>query len=215
VSELCGHCGIGRRGAGGSCDWCGWPAQVRAPLWTLFRRRLQRSSVAAALRRRGPLAVGVAAGIAVHLLVAALAVAADEPSLWQVGLFWKSQWWWALAPESVQPWVFSILRGAVYGLLAGWASKQWAVGGHPRSGSWQWAVEGGEKKEASLSGADARLQPVGAVISPAGFIALAAFVVVGWEADTRLEDRLVVAVVGAAVGGLTALLVRGAGARIR
>jgi hypothetical protein len=145
--------------------------------------------------------VGVAAGIAVHLLVAALAVAADEPSLWQVGLFWKSQWWWALAPEGVQPWVFSFLRGAVYGLLAGWASKQWAV-------------EGGGEKEASLSGADARLQSVG-TISPAGFTALAAFVVAGWEADTRLEDRLVAAALGAAVGGLTALLVRGAGARIR
>jgi hypothetical protein len=208
VSHLCARCGIGQRRVAGARDWCGAPGRARVPLWTAAKRWLRRSRIAAALRHRGPVVTGVAVGVTVHLAVAALGVATGLEALWQTGLLWSAQWWWALAPESVQPWAFAVLRGAVYGLLAGWLAALWAEG---RS---QGAVMATGEADAATAREPAITALGPPVVSPAGLTALAAYVISGWEPSALTQDRLVGAAVGAVVGRLTLLIVNGAGTRI-
>lgn len=209
MSGLCARCGIGQRLPGEACGWCGAPRRARVPLWTAAKRQLKHSPVANALRRRGPVVTGIAVGVAVHLAVAALGVASGLDPLWQTGLLWSAQWWWALAPESVQPWAFTVMRGSVYGLLAGWLAALWAEGRR------QEAVDeaAGAAGPGAPEGQGALLRP--AVVSPMGLTALAAYVISGWEASTLTQDRLVAAAVGAAVGRLTMLVVGSTGRWVR
>jgi hypothetical protein len=208
VSHLCARCGVGQRRVAGACDWCGAPGRARVPLWTAAKRWLRRSRIAAALRHRGPVVTGVAVGVTVHLAVAALGVATELHPLWQTGLLWSAQWWWALAPESVQPWAFAVMRGADYGLLAGWLAALWAEG--QRLGAARETGEGDAVTARDPAAAGLRL----AVVSPAGLTALAAYAISGWEPGVLTQDRLVAAAVGTVVGRLTLLIVNGAGTRI-
>src|SRR5438876_10226263 len=67
MSSLCRRCGVGYRAPGISCDWCAAPMRRHIPLWTLARRTVARSLLAAALRRRGALTTGLLVGIILHL----------------------------------------------------------------------------------------------------------------------------------------------------
>jgi hypothetical protein len=187
MTGLCSRCGVGRRIERAACDWCGAPLRARIPCWIVLRRGLSRSGMAAALRRRSSLAAGIGAGIVVHLLVTALAVAAGKPALWEIGLFWPAQWWWALAPESVQPWGFAVLQGVVYGALAGWVA------------GWRAGSSRGTARREARSGLDAG-------VSSASVTGLVAFVVTGWDSPGGMEQRLVAAAGGAVVGRLTTIL---------
>jgi hypothetical protein len=187
MTGTCRRCGIGERASSGDCDWCAAPRRARVPIWILGRRALLRSRVAAWLRERGPLAAAVAAGVTLHLLVAALAVLADLPVLWRMGFFWDAQWWWALVPESVQPWGFALLRGAAYGALAGWAAG--------------WRRAGGVTTAAELC--------------PGSLTALAAYLLSSADGFAGTQHRLVAAALGAGVGRLTSLLLRARGPEAR
>jgi hypothetical protein len=142
------------------------------------------------------LAAGIGAGIVVHLLVTALAVAAGIPALWEIGLFWPAQWWWALAPESVQPWGFAVMQGVVYGALAGWVAS-WRFGGSQRT----------VRREAR-TGLDAG-------VSSATVTGLVAFVVAGWDSPGGTEQRLVAVAGGALVGRLTTILLSAGSTKTR
>jgi hypothetical protein len=187
MTGLCSRCGVGQRIESAPCDWCRAPLRARIPCWIVLSRGLSRSGMAAALRRRSSLAAGIGAGIFVHLLVTALAVAAGIPALWQIGLLWPVQWWWALAPESAQPWGFAVMQGVVYGALAGWVAG-WRPGSSQRTA----------RREAR-TGLDAG-------VSSATVTGLVAFVVAGWDSPGGMEQRLVAAAVGAVVGRLTTIL---------
>jgi hypothetical protein len=178
MSLACERCGVGRRDVRGTCDWCAAPARARLPFWIVFRRRLLQSALAVNARRRGALATGMTVGMVLHLLVAAVGVAFGLPPLWQAGFLWSQQWWWALAPEAWQPWLFAAVCGMAYGALAGWVAGK---GKRGRGGA-------------------------------ATVTALVAFVVAGWEPEVGTEYQLVAAALGAAVGRLTTLMLRG-GAR--
>jgi hypothetical protein len=150
------------------------------PLWTTSRRRLLRSRPALALRRRGAVATGVAVGMLLHLGAAVLGVAAGVPGLWQVGFFWSE--WWSLVPEPAQPWLFAAARGAAYGALAGWTVQ------HSRS----------QRLRLLPVGWDAALVTAGAEL----------LVAIG-DIQYGTQYRLIAAALGAAVGRLTTLVMRG------
>lgn len=218
MSDLCARCGIGRGVADDGCDWCGALRRARLPLWTAAKRWLRQSAAAAALRQRGPLVTGVAVGVALHLAVAAVGVATGISPLWETGLLWSVQWWWMLAPEAVRPWAFAAMRGAVYGLLAGWLASLWAEGRHGTSRRLPAAEQtGGGVESGARDSAPASVRP--AIVSPVGLTALAAYVVSGWEPGSELgvgtQFRLVAAAVGAGVGRLTMLIAGGARTRTR
>ncbi len=136
--------------------------------------------MAAELRRRGPVAAGISAGIAVHLAVAAVGVTAEIPVLWQMGFFWSAQDLWILLPEPLQPWAFAAARGAAYGALAGYL--------------WRPVNRWGEKR--------------GVGAAPATITALAAYLIAGFDPFAGVQHRLVAAALGAAVGRLTSLILR-------
>jgi hypothetical protein len=190
VSGLCARCGVGQRRGNAPCDWCGAPARVRVPCWVINMRGLRRSRAVAALCRRGPVAAGIVVGVAAQLIVTAVAVAAGIPALWQAGFLWSEQWWWALAPEAVQPWGFALTQGAVYGALAGWVAG-WRTG---------------ERRPPTLREAST---PPPDVASAATVTGLVAFVVAGLEPSAGTEQQLVAAALGAIVGRLTINLWRG------
>jgi hypothetical protein len=187
---MCERCGIGPRQAGGVCEWCAAPLRARLPLWTVTLRRLQHSRLAAALRRRGAVATGVAVGIGVNLAAAALGVAFGIPALWQGGLFWSQAELWALLPETWQPWLFAAVRGAAYGALAGLVAPNL----RQRSGMTRPGVE---RSRFFVSP------------TPATVVACVAFVVTGWDDAHGLQYRLVMAGLAAAGGRLTTLILRG------
>ena len=187
---LCQRCGIGHRAPEGLCDWCAAPARARVPLWTLGRPRLQHSQFAATLRRRGPLMTGVVVGVILSLAIAGLGVASGLPQLWQVGFFWSDQWWWALVPEAAQPWLFAAARGIAYGALAGW------VAGSPR-------VQ--VLKHSNVQA----LRSFPMVLSPVVMTAVAAFLVSLGDPQFGTQYSFMAAALGAAVGRLTTLMLRG------
>jgi hypothetical protein len=119
-------------------------------------------------------------GVVLHLMVTAIGVLFGQPPLWQIGLFWSEQWWWALVPEHAQPWGFAVEQGAVYGALAGLVA-------------------------ASQAASSRR----GASPSPATVTTLAAFLLSGWDSIAHTQHQLVMAVLGAAVGRWTTLVLRG------
>ena len=180
MTSLCERCGMGHRSSGTRCDWCASPACVRVPLWIVGRRRLLQSRLAAALRGRGALVAGVAAGIVLHLAVAVIGVQAGLPGLWQVGFFWSD--WWSLVPEPAQPWLFATVNGAAYGALAG------GVAGRPPLHAF-------------------RAIPV--AWSPAAVTALTALVLSVWDTSFSTQYSLIAGALGAAVGRMTSLMMRG------
>lgn len=189
MSLTCPRCGIGRRASGGVCDWCAAPTRARLPCWILSRRRLVRSPLAAALRRKGAIVTGVTVGVALHLMSAAVGVAFGLPLLWQAGFLWSQQWWWALVPEPWQPWLFAAARGAAYGALAGRvaSSRTREVRGH--------------RFLAPLTPAK--------VTALVGFLVSMSEVIFGWNPEVGLQYSLIAAALAGAVGRLTTLLLQG------
>jgi hypothetical protein len=218
---ICEHCGIGQRDFRGPCDWCGAPARPELPLLIAGRRSLGRSTWAAWLRRRGAVVTGVTAGILVHLLAAAVGVIYGVPLLWQSGFLWSQQWWWALAPEAGQPWLFAAARGAAYGALAGLVT---AAGtgrrGDGKTGGRGDGETGGRGERAGRISPSPRL-PVSPSPrlslppSPATVTALVAFVVSGWDGEGGTQYCIVSALLGAAVGRLTTLIMSGKDPRLK
>jgi len=203
---ICERCGIGRRDFGGLCDWCAAPARTRLPFWIVTRRWVERSLLAARLRRRGAIATGMAAGIFIHLLAAVVGVIFGVPHLWQSGFLWSQQWWWALVPEAWQPWLFAAARGAAYGALAGGVA---AAGKRTRDDRAPGRRRGGGNRPAGpdrLPVSPSPRLPVSP--SPATVTALVAFAVSAWEPEVGTQYQLVAAALGAAVGRLTTMMLR-------
>jgi hypothetical protein len=129
-------------------------------------------------------------GAVVHLAVAAVGVLLDLPSLWRMGFVWAAQWWWALVPEPAQPWLFAPIRGAAYGALAGLA--------------YQWTRRRHRSDHLITSSPHPLIIP-----QPALVTALAAFLLTGWDEFAGTQHQLVAAALGAVVGRLTTLVMRG------
>jgi hypothetical protein len=209
VHVICERCGIGRREFGGHCDWCAAPARTHIPFWILFRRWLVGSRLAAEARQGGAVATGVTVGVIVRLLAAALGVAFRLPPLWQGGFLWPQQWWWALVPESWQPWLFAALVGVVYGALAGlvartegWGNRGTGTRGDGATG------DGATGAPGEGTASDSPRPPVPP--SAATVTALVAFVMSEWDPENGTQYRLVAAGLGAVIGRLTTLVWRGA-----
>ncbi len=195
----CERCGIGCRDIDGVCNWCAAPARARFPVWIRFRRWMVRTRWAAEAARGGPVAAGVTVGVSLHLLAAAVGVAFRLPSLWQSGFLWSQQWWWALVPETWQPWLFAALVGIAYGALAG------LVAGAQSPTVRVPAKRVDRASHAGLSRHIARPSPAS---SPATVAALVAFVVSDWDPENGTQYRLVAAGLAAAIGRLTTLIWR-------
>lgn len=211
MSATCERCGIGRRAPGRTCDWCAAPARPRFPVWIAARRRLRRSRPAAVLRQRGPVVTGMVVGVVLHLLTAAVGVAFGLASLWQTGFLWSQQWWWVLMPEPAQPWAFAALRGAAYGALAGVvAALQASRARRQAPGA---LAETSPLSRAAIARVpeqvfDAASTRFIVLPSPASVTSLAAFLVSSLEPSVGTQHRLIAAALGAAVGRLTALVLR-------
>jgi hypothetical protein len=199
MTPLCDRCGIGCRAPGTRCDWCAAPERVRVPLWSVGRRRLLHSRLVAALRRRGALVAGLSTGMFASLAVAAIGVLAGIPGLWQAGFLWSDQWWWSLTPEAAQPWLFAAGRGATYGAIAGSVAE---ILGQHAGGPTSLAEGVLVRRQKRRWFARSR--------SPALWVALAALALSVHDTNLGTQYSLVVAALGAVIGRLTALVMRGA-----